>query len=60
MSEAFAREDLSHWRVGGYGGAPMPEATIDRARRALPGSPAQRLRRHRDHLAGTLMPHGPA
>ena len=24
----FAEHDLSAWRIGGYGGAPMPEATI--------------------------------
>jgi O-succinylbenzoic acid--CoA ligase len=53
MSEAFAREDLSHWRVGGYGGAPMPEATIAALAERLPRlTLAQRLRRHRDHLAG--------
>ena len=29
--------DLSVWRVGGYGGAPMPAATIERLGSALPG-----------------------
>ncbi|EDQ34799.1 Acyl-CoA synthetase (AMP-forming)/AMP-acid ligase II [Hoeflea phototrophica DFL-43] len=29
--------DLSAWRVGGYGGAPMPAATIERLADALPG-----------------------
>jgi len=29
--------DLSAWRVGGYGGAPMPAATIGRLAEALPG-----------------------
>ncbi len=29
--------DLSAWRVGGYGGAPMPAATIERLGTALPG-----------------------
>lgn len=28
--------DLSAWRVGGYGGAPMPAATIERLAKALP------------------------
>lgn len=28
--------DLSAWRLGGYGGAPMPTATIERLARALP------------------------
>lgn len=29
--------DLRHWRIGGYGGAPMPAATIERLAAALPG-----------------------
>lgn len=29
--------DLSAWRVGGYGGAPMPAVTIERLATALPG-----------------------
>ena len=37
LSEAFAVEDLSAWRIGGYGGAPMPVATIDALALALPG-----------------------
>ncbi|HEY3634494.1 MAG TPA: fatty acid--CoA ligase family protein, partial [Caldimonas sp.] len=37
MSEAFARADLGAWRVGGYGGAPMPVATIDEIAARLPG-----------------------
>ncbi|HEU4351999.1 MAG TPA: class I adenylate-forming enzyme family protein [Burkholderiales bacterium] len=32
----FDRFDLSSWRVGGYGGAPMPEATIATLQRKLP------------------------
>lgn len=32
----FAQADLSAWRVGGYGGAPMPVATIDQLAKALP------------------------
>ncbi|MGE0714790.1 MAG: class I adenylate-forming enzyme family protein [Alphaproteobacteria bacterium] len=32
----FARADLSAWRVCGYGGAPMPEATIAGLARHLP------------------------
>lgn len=32
----FAGYDLSRWRIGGFGGAPMPEATIARLRAALP------------------------
>ena len=33
----LADYDLSAWRVGGYGGAPMPAATIERLAEALPG-----------------------
>ncbi len=33
----LADYDLSAWRVGGYGGAPMPAATIERLAKALPG-----------------------
>jgi len=28
--------DLSGWRIGGYGGAPMPESTIERLAESLP------------------------
>lgn len=37
LCEAFGREDLSAWRIGGYGGAPMPVATIDALGQRLPG-----------------------
>jgi O-succinylbenzoic acid--CoA ligase len=37
MSPALARHDLSRWRVGGYGGAPMPVATVDALAARLPG-----------------------
>jgi len=33
----FERHDLGAWRIGGYGGAPMPEATIAALARRLPG-----------------------
>jgi acyl-CoA synthetase (AMP-forming)/AMP-acid ligase II len=33
----FADYDLSAWRIGGYGGAPMPVATIERLADMLPG-----------------------
>jgi len=32
----FATFDLSHWRIGSFGGAPMPEATIERLAAILP------------------------
>ncbi|HOB92560.1 MAG TPA: AMP-binding protein [Aquabacterium sp.] len=37
MQPAFASADLSAWRIGGYGGAPMPVATIDALADRLPG-----------------------
>jgi long-chain acyl-CoA synthetase len=32
----FARFDLSHWRIGAFGGAPMPGATIEKLAATLP------------------------
>lgn len=37
MQPAFATADLSAWRVGSYGGAPMPRSTIDALALRLPG-----------------------
>jgi long-chain acyl-CoA synthetase len=37
MDDHFDQLDLSHWRVGGYGGAPMPVSTIDELASRLPG-----------------------
>jgi long-chain acyl-CoA synthetase len=33
----FARRQLSAWRIGGFGGAPMPVATIDALAQVVPG-----------------------
>jgi long-chain acyl-CoA synthetase len=33
----FARFDLRSWRIGGFGGGPMPVVTIERLARELPG-----------------------
>ncbi len=33
----FASHDLSAWRIGSFGGAPMPESTIRELARELPG-----------------------
>ncbi len=33
----FDSHDLSAWRIGGYGGAPMPVATIEKLARKIPG-----------------------
>jgi len=37
MEPDFARFDLSAWRVGSYGGAPMAEATVNELAARLPG-----------------------
>jgi acyl-CoA synthetase (AMP-forming)/AMP-acid ligase II len=37
LQSDFAAHDLSSWRIGGYGGAPMPQATIERLAEQLPG-----------------------
>jgi len=37
LDPQFDRFDLSAWRVGGYGGAPMPAATIAELARKCPG-----------------------
>ncbi|AOW15833.1 O-succinylbenzoic acid--CoA ligase [Hydrogenophaga crassostreae] len=36
LHPSFAVADLSAWRIGGYGGAPMPVATIDALSERLP------------------------
>ena len=36
LSPALDHADLSAWRIGGYGGAPMPVSTIDELQRRLP------------------------
>jgi O-succinylbenzoic acid--CoA ligase len=36
MAPEFERHDLSAWRVGGYGGAPMPVPAIDQLAARLP------------------------
>lgn len=36
LEESFGSRDLSRWRVAGYGGAPMPEATIEKLAAVLP------------------------
>jgi long-chain acyl-CoA synthetase len=37
LAADFAERDLSAWRIGGFGGAPMPEPTITRLAEILPG-----------------------
>jgi long-chain acyl-CoA synthetase len=37
LTADFDTRDLSTWRIGGFGGAPMPEPTIKRLAEKLPG-----------------------
>jgi long-chain acyl-CoA synthetase len=37
LDDSFERTNLSHWKIGGYGGAPMPAATISALAAKLPG-----------------------
>jgi acyl-CoA synthetase (AMP-forming)/AMP-acid ligase II len=37
LQRDFEAHDLSAWRIGGYGGAPMPVATIERLQARIPG-----------------------
>jgi long-chain acyl-CoA synthetase len=37
LQAAFDSFDLSSWRIGGFGGAPMPVATIERLAAKIPG-----------------------
>jgi long-chain acyl-CoA synthetase len=37
LCQGFGAADLAAWRIGGYGGAPMPVSTIDALARQLPG-----------------------
>jgi acyl-CoA synthetase (AMP-forming)/AMP-acid ligase II len=37
LQRDFDAYDLSAWRIGGYGGAPMPVATIERLAARIPG-----------------------
>ena len=36
LQSDFAAHDLTHWRIGAFGGAPMPLATIDTLARTVP------------------------
>lgn len=37
MNASFDSKKLTHWRIGGYGGAPMPTSVIDSLGERLPG-----------------------
>ena len=52
LEPRFESADLSAWRLGGFGGAPMATATIERLRAEAAAAAAdERLRRDRDDLA---------
>jgi long-chain acyl-CoA synthetase len=36
LQEEFAQSDLSSWRIGGFGGAPMPVASIEQLTQKVP------------------------
>src|SRR5262252_1028893 len=36
LQDNLAQRDLAHWRIGAYGGAPMPPATIEALAKQLP------------------------
>jgi long-chain acyl-CoA synthetase len=53
----FASRDLSAWRVGAFGGAPMPAATISRLAERLPGLGLMNVYGATETAAGvTVMP----
>ena len=59
LQPGFAQADLSAWRVGGYGGAPMPVATIDALAAVLPGLVLQNAYGATETTSpATLMPAG--
>ena len=52
LTPGFAERDLSTWRIGGFGGAPMPESTITRlAEKSARPEPDERLWRDGDDIA---------
>ena len=54
LQSDFGRHDLSAWRVGAYGGAPMPVATITGMARANPGLAQLAM----FHLPAIVIEHG--
>ena len=59
LSPAFEAADLSAWRIGGYGGAPMPVPTIDALAQRLPGLVLQNAYGATETTSpATLMPAG--
>ncbi|HET9205131.1 MAG TPA: fatty acid--CoA ligase family protein, partial [Burkholderiaceae bacterium] len=61
LDPQFDRFDLAAWRVGGYGGAPMPEATIAELAEKLPRLTLLNCYGATETTSpATVMPHGPA
>jgi O-succinylbenzoic acid--CoA ligase len=59
MQPDIARHDLSAWRIGAYGGAPMAASTIEALARSLPGlTPMNAYGSTETTSPATLMPIG--
>ena len=59
LEPRFAAHDLSAWRIGAFGGAPMPVATIEKLASALPKLTLVNAYGATETTSGvTMMPHG--
>ena len=59
LTPRFAEHDLSAWRIGAFGGAPMPVATIRKLALALPQLTLVNAYGATETTSGvTMMPHG--
>lgn len=59
LSPRFAECDLADWRIGAFGGAPMPVATIEKLAKALPKLTLVNAYGATETTSGvTMMPHG--
>ena len=57
----FATFDLTAWRIGGFGGAPMPQATIERIAAVLPNLTLVNVYGATETTSPvTMLPHGEA
>jgi len=59
LDPRFAEHDLSTWRIGAFGGAPMPVATIEKLAKALPQLTLVNAYGATETTSGVaMMPHG--
>jgi long-chain acyl-CoA synthetase len=59
LESDFASYDLSSWRIAGFGGAPMPEATITRLLKAMPELSLRNCYGSTETTSpATILPHG--